>query len=109
MANDHGAVIVGLPEGLASDEALTLFATLAEGLAAGTASTDATSDSFYEKALYQASCKAAMKAGIIDTPENIKWLVEEVLRNPDIRYCPHGRPIAFTLKKSELDRRFNRI
>lgn len=108
MANDHGAVIVGLPEGLASDEALTLFATLAEGLAAGTASTDATSDSFYEKALYQASCKAAMKAGIIDTPENIKWLVEEVLRNPDIRYCPHGRPIAFELSRRDMEKFFKR-
>lgn len=108
MANDHSAHIVGLPQGLSPDEALTLFATLAEGLAAGTASTESTGAVFYEKALYQASCKAAMKAGIIDTPENIKWLVEEVLKNPDVRYCPHGRPIAFELSRRDMEKFFKR-
>lgn len=107
-ANDHGATVVGLPQGLSGDEAITLFTTLAEGLASGTASTDATRDAFYEKALYQASCKAAMKAGIIDTPENIKWLVEEVLKNPDVRYCPHGRPIAFELSRHDMEKFFKR-
>ena len=82
---------------------------LAEQLAEGTGNVAVTSNMVYEKALYQASCKAAMKAGLIDTPENIKWLVETVLENPDIRYCPHGRPIAFKLTKSELDRRFDRL
>ena len=105
---DHGAIVVGVPGGLSNDEATTLLTTLCEGLAEGTASTEVTRQIFYEKALYQASCKAAMKAGIIDTPENIKWLVEEVLKNPDIRYCPHGRPIAFELSRHDMEKFFKR-
>ena len=49
-----------------------------------------------------------MKAGLIDTPENIKWLVETVLENPDIRYCPHGRPIAFELSRRDMEKFFKR-
>ena len=107
-ANDHGVIVVGIPGGLSNEEALELLTTLAAGLASGTASTEVTRQIFYEKALYQASCKAAMKAGIIDTPENIAWLVEEVLKNPDIRYCPHGRPIAFELSRHDMEKFFKR-
>ena len=106
--NDHGAVVVGIPGGLSGEEAVTLLTTLAEGLSSGTASAEVTRQIFYEKALYQASCKAAMKAGIIDTPENIKWLVEEILKNPEIRYCPHGRPIAFELSRHDMEKFFKR-
>ena len=85
-----------------------MMTKLCEQLAEGTGNVAVTSNVVYEKALYQASCKAAMKAGLIDTPENIKWLVETVLENPDIRYCPHGRPIAFELSRRDMEKFFKR-
>ena len=62
-----------------------------------------------EKALYQVACKAAIKGGRAYTRQVIDWLIEKVLLLPDITVCPHGRPIAYKLKKSELDRQFDRI
>ncbi len=105
---DHAVLLEGIPGGLSNDQAIALLTTLAEGLADGGASVEAARAIAYEKALYQASCKAAMKAGIIDTPENIEWLVKEVLTHPEIRYCPHGRPIAFELSRRDMEKFFKR-
>ena len=68
-----------------------------------------TDDIRREKALYQIACKAAIKGGRIYDTSISKWVVEKVLQLPDITVCPHGRPIAYKLKKSELDRQFDRI
>ncbi len=62
-----------------------------------------------EKLLYQLACKAAIKGGRSYDESHIAWLVREVLSLPDVTVCPHGRPIAFYLTKSELDRRFDRL
>ena len=105
---DGGALVSGIPAGLSESEALDMLTKLCEQLAKGTGNVAVTTGVVYEKALYQASCKAAMKAGLIDTPENIKWLVETVLENPDIRYCPHGRPIAFELSRRDMEKFFKR-
>ena len=106
--SESGALLSGIPSDLSEGEAIDLFTKLCEQLAEGTGNVAITNSAAYEKALYQASCKAAMKAGLIDTPENIKWLVETVLENPDIRYCPHGRPIAFELSRRDMEKFFKR-
>ena len=62
-----------------------------------------------EKALYQIACKAAIKGGRVYDKTVIEWLVRKVLTIPDITVCPHGRPIAYRLTKTELDRQFDRI
>ncbi len=105
---ETGAILTGAPAGFTADETADMLAVMAGQLAEGTGSVALSRSIFYEKALYQASCKAAMKAGLIDTPENIRWLVEEVLSQPDIRYCPHGRPIAFELSRKDMEKFFKR-
>lgn len=107
-AEERGVVVTEIPLQLSAEEAQELLTVMAGQLAEGTGNVSVTRDSFYERALYQASCKAAMKAGIIDTPENIRWLVETVLTHPQIRYCPHGRPIAFELSKRDMEKFFKR-
>ena len=62
-----------------------------------------------EKALYQIACKAAIKGGRKYDRAVIDWLIGKVLTLPDITVCPHGRPIAYRLTKSELDRHFERL
>ena len=56
-----------------------------------------------------ASCKAAIKAGRIYDREHIKWICDKVLTLDNIKYCPHGRPIAFEITKHFLERQFERI
>ena len=67
-----------------------------------------TRDIIFEKALYQASCKAAIKAGREYVEAHTEWIVEQLMRIPDITFCPHGRPVAMELSKKNLDRQFER-
>ena len=69
--------------------------------------TPALSDEMGE--ICEIACKAAIKGGRVYDRALIEWLVKKVLLLPDITVCPHGRPIAYKLKKSELDRTFDRI
>ena len=54
------------------------------------------------------ACRAAIKAGNKNKPEELIELAAELERNPDVRYCPHGRPIYFFITKSELEKNFKR-
>ena len=65
--------------------------------------------SVFEAALYQTACKASVKAGRYYDEAFIKYICDNLLRYDCIKYCPHGRPVAFELTKRELDRRFGRI
>ncbi len=66
-------------------------------------------EEIFERALYQASCKAAIKAGRIYDQAHIKWICDRVLTLDNIKYCPHGRPVAFEITKHSLERQFERI
>ena len=81
---------------------------LAASLAAGTGDVATSRDRIYEKALYQASCKAAVKGGREDLPETVRWIAEQVLTRPEIKFCPHGRPVAFEMTKKQFEQRFER-
>jgi len=86
-----------------------ILLTMADRLAKGSGSAEITRQQNYEKAMYQASCKAAIKAGEINAPEQIRWLCDKLLVLPDIKYCPHGRPVAMELTRTEIERQFKRI
>ena len=96
------------PAQLDIDSSVALLQSLAGGLSDGTSSIESSKNSAFEKVLYSASCKAAMKAGRVDSGENIKWIIEKLVSLPDIRFCPHGRPVAYDLTMSEIERQFKR-
>ena len=54
------------------------------------------------------ACKAAIKAGPSSEPEEIERLAEAVCSGR-VRYCPHGRPVAWVLTRKDLDKQFKRI
>lgn len=107
------ATVRQIPEQLDAAEAAELFATLASRLADTTASVESASAEFFEARLFQSACKAAVKGGRKYGVEHIKWICDRLLvKNPDgtvIRTCPHGRPVAFEIKKSSVDRQFGRL
>ncbi len=60
-----------------------------------------------DELLHTIACKSAIKAGRHSEPRELEVLIEKVLTG-EIRYCPHGRPVAIELTKAELDRNFKR-
>ena len=62
-----------------------------------------------EDILHSIACKAAIKAGWTTQPEEIDALVRTVLADPELRYCPHGRPIALELSRRDFEKRFFRV
>ena len=105
---ENGAALLQYPSGLDDSQAVTMFTELASRLNRGEGDIKIGRDAFYEKALYQASCKAAMKGGREDSSENIRFIAEQVITNPKVRYCPHGRPVAFEMTKKQFENQFER-
>ena len=100
--------VTAVPEGISLDAVPDMLAAIAERIKSNTGSAKLTRDIIFEKALYQASCKAAIKAGRDYPKEHIQWLVKKLMELPDITVCPHGRPVAMELSKKELDKQFER-
>lgn len=104
----YTANVLSIPEGIQTDAVADMLTVMVERLKSETGSAELTRDTVFEKALYQASCKAAIKAGR-DYPEgHVQWVVSKLMELPDIIVCPHGRPVAMELSKKDLDRQFER-
>ena len=97
-----------LPDGIDAASASDVFSEIAGRLLSQTGTPEITREIIFEKALYQGSCKAAIKAGREYPKEQQQALVEELMAIPDVTFCPHGRPVAMELSKKTLDRQFSR-
>ena len=107
-AGRYSLSVTAIPEGIETDGIVDMLLVMAERIKSGTGSAGLTKDIVFEKALYQASCKAAIKAGREYSKEQIKRIVDKLMELPDITVCPHGRPVAMILDKKNLDRQFER-
>lgn len=54
------------------------------------------------------SCRAAIKANDKNSELELEKIVNVLLNDPDIKYCPHGRPVSTSLSKSKLEKMFGR-
>ena len=97
-----------IPEGVASSAVPEMLQTMAGRILNATGSVRLTRDIIFEKALYQAACKAAIKAGRDYADEHIAWIISKLMELPDITFCPHGRPVALEITHGNLDRQFDR-
>ncbi len=61
-----------------------------------------------DRALYTVACKAALKARIKNRPEDDENVVRMLAENPQLRYCPHGRPFIKKIPKREIEKYFDR-
>lgn len=57
----------------------------------------------------RASCRYSIKAGYQLSDAQIEELMQEITELDAIPNCPHGRPIAIVIKKSDLQKGFKRI
>lgn len=62
-----------------------------------------------DELLKSISCKAAIKGGSLSDRTELEVLAREVLTRPDVRNCPHGRPVAVYMTKYELEKQFKRV
>ncbi len=60
-------------------------------------------------AVIRASCRSSIKAGYQLSDVQIEDLMNEITELEAIPNCPHGRPIAITIKKNDLQKGFKRI
>ena len=105
---EHGANITQCPAGIADDRAKELFVEMLAQLVETGADPTIPENALFEKALYQVSCKGAVKGGDKNDEEALIALVDELFSHPDVTYCPHGRPVAFRMTKAAIEHRFGR-
>ncbi|MCL2540312.1 MAG: DNA mismatch repair endonuclease MutL [Firmicutes bacterium] len=67
-----------------------------------------TKDVLKEK-LAQSACKAAVKAGMDLTEDEVLVLINRIKSIGSVLLCPHGRPIAVELSRSQIDKWFKRV
>lgn len=57
---------------------------------------------------HNVACRSAIKAGNKNSARELIDIVKTIEENPNIRYCPHGRPVCIVMKKSEIEKQFGR-
>ena len=60
-----------------------------------------------DELLHTMACKAAIKGGWHTSPQEMER-VAGVVMSEQVKYCPHGRPVAIELTKRELEKQFKR-
>ena len=58
---------------------------------------------------HSTACRSAVKGGDCTSPQEMELFVKRLLSMPDIRYCPHGRPVMIKISRYELEKQFGRI
>lgn len=59
--------------------------------------------------LHSVACRSAIKAGSHSHQAEQQAIIEMLDEDPSLRTCPHGRPIAVSLSKREIEKMFGRI
>ncbi len=102
---NNTVVVRAIPVVLTKEDISSLISEVASGIiTSGTVETEREENIFHTVA-----CRAAIKAGNKLSLKEMQTLAEEVLNSREIMYCPHGRPVAFEIKRRELEKQFGRI
>ena len=95
-----------IPSDIRESDAAATLSEIAEHLRDGRLDTP---QRLRDEALHTIACKAAIKAGYITDPAELQALAKTVLTNPNLKYCPHGRPICTVISKRQIEKQFKRI
>lgn len=58
---------------------------------------------------HNVSCRSAIKAGNKSTVQELMDIAWTLEKNPQIKYCPHGRPICIVMTKYKIEKQFGRL
>ena len=94
-----------IPMDLSPEDAAQTVEALAADLVSGRKERK---DTVRDEILHTVACKAAIKAGWKNDQLELLALVETVMADDNLKYCPHGRPICISLSKKQLEKQFKR-
>ncbi len=102
----RGTVLVrSLPFWIKAKEAESIIGEIADSIAA--CKHDLTPEKL-DRLYASISCRAAIKANDKNSKLELETIVNYLLNDPEIKYCPHGRPVSTTISKNKLERMFGR-
>ena len=58
---------------------------------------------------HSVACRSAIKAGNFTSRREMEIFAKQLFSMPEIRYCPHGRPVFVEMTKRELEKNFGRV
>lgn len=58
---------------------------------------------------HSTSCRGAVKAGDYTSRQEQEMFVKKLLSMPNIRFCPHGRPVFIKMSKYDIEKQFGRV
>ena len=90
---EHTLLVRQIPMDLLPGQTADSLETLAGDLLAGRRESP---DKVRDELLHNVACKAAIKAGWVNDPAELEALVKQVMSRPELKHCPHGRPISIT-------------
>ena len=97
--------IIGVPDICYDMNTRELFMDIIDGM---DTSNKTTAEEIENRFLATVACKAAVKANMKLSNEEIKTLFDELLTLENPFTCPHGRPTAIRLTKDEIEKKFKR-
>lgn len=104
---DGGKVMVdGLPEPLAECDPEDLLQSISETLSKNNTNAEGL---LFDDVLHTMACKASIRANEDQDISELAYLANIVLRDNNIRYCPHGRPVLTQISKRQIEKYFGRI
>lgn len=103
---DGTLLVRSAPQYLAATEIADCIAEMSGYIASGKKDIYAEKmDWFY----HNVSCRSAIKAGNKSTVQELMDIAWTLEKNPQIKYCPHGRPICIVMTKYEIEKQFGRL
>ena len=60
-----------------------------------------------DEVMHTMACKAAIKGGQRNDPQELERVAKKVMAG-EVKYCPHGRPVAIELTRGEMEKQFKR-
>ena len=101
----NSIIVRAYPEHIDSCDLADIFLSITSKLCEGNG--HAAGDIF-DKALFSAACKAAVKAGQKNSIFTDEYIAQKIFSSEAILYCPHGRPVITEFSKEKLYKMFKR-
>lgn len=103
---DSAVIVRAVPSLVGDSDVKDLICEIAEKLLEH--KTDITPDKI-DWIYHSASCRGAVKAGDNTSPEEQRLFVAKLLSMPNIRFCPHGRPVFIKISRYDIEKQFGRV
>lgn len=106
FAEDGRVLVEGMPQSLESADPAELLQSIADILVQGN---DNAEGALFDDVLHTMACKASIRANEDQDVSELAYLANMVLKDNNIRYCPHGRPVMTQISKKQIEKYFGRI